>query len=182
MALFDFLRKPKSGVPLPQICYDVAYFVLPHYAFNNVAKIVELCTHSPAAAGPFFYFLACQIRKIEPSADDAKRFQWHRGALDSERQFLALQYPAPPPIDLSAATPEQVGTPGTSVVLAPHYSAVIEDQRTKETGYFVLGQALFGGGTTLRCVERDGKNCNLGPGPEPQLDAFLHAVGAWIKD
>ena len=26
MGMFDWFRKPKPAVPLPQLCYDVAYF------------------------------------------------------------------------------------------------------------------------------------------------------------
>ncbi len=176
MGLFDFLRKPKPGVPLAQICYDTAYFVLPHYAFNDVVKIVDLCTNSPTAAGPFFYLLACQMRKIEPNFEHAKQFQWRHGTLEGDKLFFALEYPVPPPIDMSNISPEQLIATGKPPVLAPHFSIVIQDPGTKETTYFVLGQAPLGGGTTLRCVERDGRNCNLGPGPEPQLDALLNAV------
>lgn len=40
MGLFDWFRKP--AVPLPQLCYDVAYFVLPHFAFRDLATVQEL--------------------------------------------------------------------------------------------------------------------------------------------
>ena len=66
MGIFDLLKKRPEQVPLPQLCYDVAYFLLPHYAYHDVAKVVELCSNSPSAAGPFFYVMACQARKVEP--------------------------------------------------------------------------------------------------------------------
>lgn len=178
MGLFDFLRKPPPQVTLPQICYDVAYFVLPHYAFKDFEKIVDLCTNTPAAAGPFFYLLACQFRKSAPNPEDGRKFQWHVGTLDSERHYFALEYPVPPPIELSSVPPEKLLSETAPLVLAPYFSAVIRRERTHESEYYVLGQAPLGGGTTLRCVEPDGKNCNLGPGPNPDLDAFLNAVKA----
>jgi hypothetical protein len=39
MGLLDWFRKPKPSVPLSQLCYDVAYFILPHYAFQDLAKL-----------------------------------------------------------------------------------------------------------------------------------------------
>src|SRR5262249_41427299 len=79
MGLFDWFRKPKPAVPLPQLCYDVAYFILPHYAFRDLAKLTDLCLNTPTAAGPFFYVMAAQARKVEPDPEDAKRFRWHHG-------------------------------------------------------------------------------------------------------
>jgi hypothetical protein len=58
-----------------------------------------------------------------------------------------------------------------SHVLAPYFSAVIEDRNTREAQCFVLGQspdAL----TTLRLVTPT-MNANLGRGCEPELEAFL---------
>src|SRR5262249_2172770 len=158
MGLFDFFRKPKQTVPLPQLCYDVAYFILPHYAFNDVAKVADLCANTPATAGPFFYVMACQFRKVEPSTEDAQRFRWHHGALDEAREYYALEYPVPPPIDLSDASAEQLLSASTPFVLAPHFSAIIRHPGTQEASYFVLGQAPMGGGTTLRCVLPEGAN------------------------
>ncbi len=42
--------------------------------------------------------------------------------------------------------------------------------------YYILGQVPIGGGTTFRSVLAEGTNCNLGPGPEPRLDAFLDTL------
>lgn len=59
-------------------------------------------------------------------------------------------------------------------VLAPHFSAIVSG--ADRVRYFILGQAPMGGGTTLRSIEPEGMNCNLGPGPEPTMDAFLDSV------
>src|SRR5205823_3957800 len=81
MGLFDWFRKPKPAVPLPQLCYDVAYFILPHFAFRDLARLADPCLNTPTAAGPFFYAMAAQARKAEPDAEDAERFRWHHGQL-----------------------------------------------------------------------------------------------------
>ena len=139
MGLFDFLRKPQPQVTLPQICYDVAYFVLPHYAFNDFEKIVDLCTNSPTAAGPFFYLLACQFRKSAPNPEDGRKFQWHMGTLDSEQHYFALEYPVPPPIELSSVPPEKLLSETAPIVLAPYFSAVIRRERTQRERILHLG-------------------------------------------
>ncbi len=166
----------RPAVSLPQLCYDIAYFILPHHAFKDLARLADLCLNTPTAAGPFFHFLAAQMRKEEPNTEDARRFRWHHGQLDEGREYFVLEYPVPPPIDLSGASLEQVLASGTKFVLAPHFSAIVRGPGPEEVHYFVLGQAPMGGGTTLRCVLPEGMNCNLGPGPEPQLSAFLAAV------
>ena len=69
---------------------------------------------------------------------------------------------------------EQLVGGSASFVLAPHFSAIIRGPVGVQ--YFILGQAPIGGGTTLRCILPEGMNCNLGPGPEPVLAAFLDAI------
>jgi len=71
---------------------------------------------------------------------------------------------------------EQMIGGGQKFVLAPYFSAIICNAGAAESQYFILGQAPIGGGTTLRCILPEGANCNLGPGPEPELSAFLDAV------
>jgi len=128
------------------------------------------------AAGAELYEMACKGRVSEPVREDAAKFVWHFGELTVEKEYLALEYPVPPSIDLLAG-PRSVG----SLVLAPHFSAIIRDATTGAVEYFILGQAPMGGGTTLRCVTREGMNCNLGPGPEPKLEVFLDAVRARLS-
>ena len=180
MGLFDRFRKPSdkpqavtpaNPSTLPFLCYGIAYFVLPHYAFNDCDKLVELFQNTPTAAGPFYYLMGCSMRKIEPNHDDAQRFRAHHGDLNGTHDYFILEYPTPPPVDFSGVDilklpPEQMP------VLAPYLSAIIRHRETKATSYYTLGQAPLGG-TTFRSVTPDGTNCNLGPGPEPGLDAFL---------
>jgi hypothetical protein len=174
MGLFDWFGKPKN-VPLPQLCYGVAYFVLPHYVYNDLAKLTDMCAKTPTSAGPFFYLMACQFQKAEPSKEDAVRFRWHCGILEEGREYFVLEYPTPLPVDLSDVSPEKMlGKEGP--VLAPYFSAIIRETASGDVSYYVLGQAPLGGGTTLRSVLREGMNCNHGPGPEPKLDAFLSVL------
>src|SRR5262249_37747017 len=89
---------PEPAVSLEQLCYDLAYFVLPDYAFQDRARLEGLCRNTPTAAGPFFYFMAALRRKVEPNPEDGKRFRWHHGQLRGGRDYFALEYPVPPPI------------------------------------------------------------------------------------
>lgn len=170
MGLFDRIRKPtdepaatSTRHSLSSICYCIAYFVLPHYAFKDCDQLVRRFTDDPAKAGPFFYLIGCQMLKAEPIREDALKIKAHHGQLDDMCDYFVMEYPTPPPIDLSA----------TEVVLAPHFSAILRGRQDGKTNYYTLGQAPLGGGTTLRSVTPDGKNCNHGPGPEVRLDAFL---------
>ncbi|HXT60071.1 MAG TPA: hypothetical protein VN699_15635 [Pirellulales bacterium] len=161
---------------MPQLCYDVAYFILPHYAFHDVAKVADLCLNTPSAAGPFFYVMACVSRKVEPVIDDGKRFRWHHGQFNADDEFFVLEYPSPSPIEMSDIEMKEIVGGQPPFVLAPHFSAIIRGPSESQSKYFILGQAPFGGGTTLRRITADGVNSNLGPGPEPQLTAFLDAI------
>jgi hypothetical protein len=174
MGFWDRFRKPKPSVSLPQLCYDVAYFILPHYAFQDLAKLTDLCVNSPAAAGPFFLVMAAKARQMEPDIEDAKQLRWHLGNFGEEVKYFALEYPKPPVVDLSGTDPVALAASGNKIVLAPHFSLILVDKNSVQ--YFILGQAPIGGGTTLRCVTPDGRNCNLGSGPEPVLERFLDSV------
>jgi len=175
MALFDIFKKRKSAVPLPQMCYDIAYFVLPHYAHKDFAKLDDMCRQTPTSAGPFFYLMACQMREIEPDIEIAKTFQWHAGSLKGSIDYLTLSYPAPPPVDMSNVSPDELMNSQTPLVLAPYFSTVLRDREDKRH-YYILGQSPIGGGTTLRCITADGANCNLGPGPNPKIEEFHAAL------
>jgi hypothetical protein len=171
MGLFDIFRKPKPAVPLPQLCYDIAYFILPHYAHSDYQKLRNMCQQTPSSVGPFFYVMACQMRKIEPDVEIARRFSWHVGQFQDGRDYLTLEYPPPPAVDMSRVTPEEIVSGSSDFVLAPHFSCVIRDSEGA-CSYYILGQSPIGGGTTLRCITADGANCNLGPGPNPTLADF----------
>lgn len=180
MGLFDRFRKQKSDPPGPvadqhdlfSLCYAVAYFILPHYAFSNLGKVVEMWRTTPASAGPFFYLVACQMQEREPQPEDAPKLRAHCGRLDERRDYYVLEYPEPPPIDLTNIDLTKFDE-DEPPLLAPHFSAVVVDRDTQDVSCVVLGQAPMGGGTTFRELTADNVNSNLGPGSEPQLEPFL---------
>ncbi len=177
MSSIDQSKPEVPEVSSWQLCYDMAYFVLPHYVFDDIAKLVDLCRNSPAAAGPFFYFMAAKMRNVDPSAENAKQFHTHYGQLAEGRDYFAFEFPVPPPFSMSHIDPKERGR--TLAVLAPHFCTVIPGTESSKAEYFILGQAPTGGGTTLRCIlqnESSNVNCNLGPGPVPVLSAFIECA------
>jgi hypothetical protein len=192
VGLFDIFRKkrvppavdPRSSDEsrLPKLCYGIAYFGLPRYAFQDCEKLVEMFRKGASTVGPFFYLMACKISEVEPVPEEARGFRAHTGQLDEACDYFILEYPTPPTVDLSGMNPADV-TPEMLPVLAPYFSAVVRHHTTGEVKYFTLGQNPIGG-TTVRSVTPQGENCNHGPGPKPELEPFLvrlrEGVGEWI--
>jgi len=181
MGLFDMFRRKcsetppqETTVPLEQSSYDIAYFILPHYVFQSLDQMIDLCIKTPSVAGPFYYVMACKGRGIEPDMESGKQFLWHKGEFGG-RNYLALEYPSPPPIDMGDSDPLKLLESGTKLVLAPYFSVILYGNDSSPS-YFILDQAPIGGGTTVRSITSDGMNCNLGPGPEPRLELFFEAI------
>lgn len=178
MGLFDIFRNrnDRQTVSLPRICYEIAYTALPYAAYNNCENLVKSFTDGPIPVGTYFYVTVCQALKIKVDREDAKRFREHFGELDEARDYFVLEYPAPPPVDLTNVDLSQLPREQMPV-LAPYFSAVVRHRQRGVVNYYTLGQASMGGRTTLRTVTPDDANCSLGDGPEPQFDAFL----AWLR-
>jgi hypothetical protein len=153
----------------------MAYFILPHYVFQSLHKITDMCLNTPAVAGPFYYVMACQARDIEPDMETAKTFRWRHDSFDKKQQYFALEYPIPTPVNLEGADAIAMLESGSDLVLAPYFSVILCGDATQPE-YFILGQAPLGGGTTVRQIQDGGANCNMGPGPEPTLECFLEAI------
>jgi hypothetical protein len=169
----------EGKVSLPQLCYDVAYFILPQYAHEAFDRLAGICRGMPGTSGMFFYMMACSGRKAEPDIDAGSQFRWHLGTLGGTTEYFLLEYPTPPTFDMSDESFGEALAGGGMPVLAPYFSVAVRDTATGRADYFVLGQAPMGGGTTLRSVvwtAESKMNCNLGPGPEPRREAFLDAV------
>jgi hypothetical protein len=184
MGLFDSFRKktakkarPAPHPPLFSLCYNIAYFILPHYAKNDPKKIIDQWTDTPNAAGPFLYLWSCEFAKTEPKDDEAILFRAHLGKLNINYDYYLLEYPTPPPVDFSGVDLEDLATDKADdlPVLAPYFSALLHNPNTNTIAYFVLGQSPLGGGTTLRKVGDD-VNMNLGPGPSANLEDFLYSL------
>lgn len=163
-----------TDIPLEKICYDMAYFILPRYVFDELARVKHMCLDMPGTANVFFYVFACAHHKIKPDRETAMTFRWHHGKFDEHRDYFVLEYPTPAPLELDIDAPQADPEKIRNAILAPYYSAIIDSDETGPE-YFTLGQAPFGG-TTVRRVCDDGRNGNLGPGPEPTLDGFLDAI------
>ena len=108
---------------------------------------------------------------LDLAREEATQFQLHHGRLDGVDDYYVLEYPIPPPLDLSGVDITKIA-PQHIPTLVPYFSAIVRRRDTEAVSYYTLGQAPFGG-TTLRLVTWDGINANLGPGPEPVLAAFL---------
>ncbi len=172
MGILDRFRRRR--VPLAQLCYDAAYRILPHYAYKDLAKILDI-TSWPTAGGPFVYAMACAMHKQDPDADEAMQFRWHAGSVAGGLEYWVLQYPEPSAVDLSDVNPLDLASGRCAAVLAPYFSAIVREPNAR-ISYWVLGQAPIGGGTTLRTVTEDGANANLGPGPVPDIGAFMAGI------
>ncbi len=175
MGLFDrFRRRPVTatragpGPGLPQLCYGMAYFMLPPLLERDGARTLGYFRRSDGGAR--LYALACATREIEPDAAVAPLFHVHTGTLTTGEGYDVLEYPRPPQLDLRSLAHEQAEQSAT--VLAPFFSAIVRASAGLE--YYVLGQRPYGG-TTLRKVT-PGMNMNLGEGPEPALGALLAAL------
>lgn len=164
----DEVRQEPEGTPalniakshLAQFSYRLAYYVLPQLLFGNTERILSYFTGEHG--GPFLYIMGAKLLQVEPVREEALLFETLTGALSSEESYYVLRYPTPPPFDLN----------GQDRVLAPYFSAIVREDQTEQVHYFTLGQNPVQG-TTLRSVLPDGANCNLGPGPAPELDDFL---------
>jgi hypothetical protein len=158
-------EKPEPQYSLPQVCYGLAYYLLPQTLFSDLDKTLGYFSSTRFPPGAYLYAMACSYQKATPQREDALLFHTHSGSLTNASSYYVVEYPIPPPFDIS----------NSDAVLAPLFSAIVHYQSTNEVAYYVLGQGPLGG-TTLRAVQRDGTNANLGKGPNPVLNDFLGAL------
>lgn len=158
-----------------QIAYDTAYFVLPHRAHADLKELVADFADSPDQAALFYFRLSAKARAVEPSTEDLRALRGHTGRLDAARDYLIVEYPKFPAVDLLANESERLPLV-SGYVLAPYFSAVIYNRDLYDVMYFVLGQSPDAQ-TTLRTVS-PALNANLGRGCEPELGAFLELLRA----
>ncbi len=156
----EISRNPQEELSV--LCYRMAYFVVPNLLFSQPERTIGYFADNELPEGPFLYMMATQMLKVEPSRENALLFQAYSGELSATTNYHILEYPTLPPFEL--------GKKGS--VLAPFFSAIIQNTSDLGISYFVLGQNPMSG-TTFRCVTPDGANANLGPGPLPGLADFL---------
>jgi len=153
------------------LCYAMAYFVLPHYIYHAREKLLRELAQGQALGAFYFYVLTCQAQGKEPDSGLVRSFVVYRGRLNDDLNYHVIQYPPPPPVDLSDLPDEQWFAALRRVVLAPYFSALIEEVKSGDVRYFVLGQSPDGL-TTFRSVT-PAINANLGRGCEPEIGPFL---------
>lgn len=178
MGLFDFFRRkaPPARPSFEQICYDIAYRLIPAFAFER-GPFPERAEE----VGPALYAMACNLYKISSDGEGA-RIGCHCGTLANGWRFSTLNFPPPPAIDLAGdglAALQKLTQDGSPIVLAPHFASIVAAPAGKPILYFVLGQSPMGGGTTFRQVTENA-NANLGPGPEPVLEHFHERIVAHL--
>jgi len=110
--------------------------------------------------------------KRDPDQDEVAAVTGHSGTLDGALRYHVVQFPAFPTVDLSnlSLDPAVLDRAAKRFVLAPYFSAIVYSDGGI-AHYFVLGQSPAAG-TTLREVTPE-MNANLGPGCEPEPEAFL---------
>src|SRR5262245_22947265 len=154
-----------------QIAYDTAYFALPRRAHADIEELKSEFEDSPDLGAMFYFVETAKRRGVKPNAEDVRALRAHTGRINSEWSYIIVEYPRFPAVDLLADMSDGLPPGGGPYVLAPYFSVVVENRRSGEVQYFVLGQSPDAR-TTLREVSAT-MNANLGPGCEPDLDAFL---------
>ena len=153
------------------VTYDMAYFFLPSRAHAGLEELKAELDESPEVGALSYYVSAAKRRGVRPHADDMRAIRVYSGRLVHERDFIVIEYPRFFAVDLLADFSGGLPAGAGPYVLAPYFSAIVEDRGTREADYFVLGQSPDAR-TTLRSVSPT-MNANLGPGCEPELEAFL---------
>lgn len=149
------------------LCHVMAHYVLPRYLQAWRKWTVAGLASKPVEVVEALFEDTCRRYKKEARPEVIQAFNVNVGALDSDYRYYVLQYPSPAPVGPLDAK----GQPPPGQLLAPYFSAALENVRTGQIRYFVLDQAEDGG-TTVRAVWRL-MNRPLGRGTAPELQPFL---------
>src|SRR5438105_4761337 len=96
MGLFDFLKKRREplwerGDSLPQLCYEIAYFLFPALLYSDdPARFLESFAGPDAPVGQDSYRVVCQKRGVTPSEDALRGFHTHTGELRPGTAYYVL--------------------------------------------------------------------------------------------
>jgi hypothetical protein len=149
----------------------MAYFVLPQYCSARPESLLQNLKLGPRAGAAFFYLMTCQMNDIEPRDEVVQSLSVSTGKLDDTTIYHIIAYPTPPGVDLSQIPEDKILDVMQKIVLAPYFSAILENSETHAVAYYILGQSPDGF-TTFRTVDGT-MNANLGRGCEPRLESFV---------
>ncbi|BBM87890.1 hypothetical protein [Candidatus Uabimicrobium amorphum] len=161
-----------SEVSVPQNCYEMAYYLLPGYVYNEKEKVIAELSMGRIGA-MFFYTIVCLQKEEEPTPEAMNALKVNSGEFDNYNYHI-ITYPTPPPVDTDISIEDMIAGRQRQV-LAPYFSAIIEEKSSQKMRYFILGQSPDGL-TTLRTVTIDEEgmtNANLGRGCTVDVNAFI---------
>jgi hypothetical protein len=153
--------------PLFELCYLSAYDALPAVV-QREGEAFWKRYYLARQPGLAWYTHLCLLTNRTSDPFSASTFIWHKGRLESGREYMVLEYPEPVPYQ----GPEEDDGP---CLLAPYFSAVLRATTTRTASCYALGQTPTEDATTLRLC-RQAAHYNLGIGPEPNLEDFLGAL------
>lgn len=176
-----FRRRPpaRRDYSSEQFYYDAAYKIFPEIALKRPHEFFEWQTKMPRPE-IFFGLLAGTLLQCPEEMLGLTGFVWHSGKLSDDRDYVAVQYPTPAPIEMSQEEVLAMG-PGEfrkqTGPLCPFFSlwAGSAERADVPRDCYVLGQSPNRDWTTLRRVTL-AAHYNLGPGVEPSIAALLEAV------
>lgn len=159
--------------------YAAAYSVFPNMALTHPDVFDDW--QKLKRPEIMFAMIACSTLGCPPEVANFNDFAWHRAKLNDGRDFVAVEYPTPKPISVAPAELESISPEEMFkrvATLGPFFSVWVGDTNNPADSpnlCYVLGQSPHQGLTTLRRVTLAG-HYNLGPGPEPNVDALIQAV------
>ena len=186
MSVLSFLKKLYSPTPseggnpeyLRQGCYDIAYQIVPRTIFRKSEAFDDAWCQRRETLGVFFYDFWCVSTGRKADLNLKSQFLAHSAKV-GEWDCTIIEYPR---FSKQMANLDEVQIDPTKLPIpVPYFSAIMRRDTNRETRYMLLGQSIANSGTNLRTVLPDGSNCNLGPGPDPTLEAFLAALRAPAK-
>ena len=142
MGIFDRFKqpvqKPESEpvqnsdllLELPDLCYQIAYLMLPPLVFSEPERTIGQFIDDPALAGPYFYFKAVVGLHVQAVREHALAFHTHWGELSADKNYYILEYPVPPPLP-PAATGSLYWAIAPPVALSSWKVTVVPGPRSK---------------------------------------------------
>ncbi|AMV27015.1 hypothetical protein VT84_21615 [Gemmata sp. SH-PL17] len=160
-----------------RITYETAYSILPRRAHTDIEELKSEFDVSPDLGALFYFLEAAKRHRTEPNNLDVRSLRGHTGRIGVKLNYIVVEYPRFPAVNVLENLSDSSLI--TGYVLAPYFSAIVEDRFSSEVQCFVLGQSPDAR-TTLRIVSPIA-NTNLGDGCEPDLGAFLELLAQRIE-